>query len=184
MKSKQAFPSFEVVVTTLPSSGFPARLRPGEAERAAVAAATGIDAFELLEADILVRRWRRDGVEISGDVRADLVQPCVVTLEPVRQEIREAFSSTFLPEGSKLSKPVRHSGEELLIDFEGDDPPETFTGDAIDLWPVVSEWLNLAIDRFPRAPGAEFAEPSPAKEEDEARPSPFAALARLARDEQ
>lgn len=181
MKAKQAFPSFEVVVTTLPSSGFPARLRPGEAERAAVAAATGVDAFELLEADILVRRWRRDGVEISGEVRADLVQPCVVTLEPVRQSIREAFSSTFLPEGSKLSKPARHSGEELVLAFDGDDPPETFSGDAIDLWPVVAEWLNLAIDRFPRSSGAEFAEPTAAKEEDDARPSPFAALARLAK---
>jgi uncharacterized metal-binding protein YceD (DUF177 family) len=184
MSDRNDFPVFEVIVTTLPSSGFPLKLQPKPAQSAAIAQAAGISVLHEFSADIVLKRWRRDGVEISGELLARIEQPCVVTLEPVAQEIREDFRFTFLPEKSALAKPPSGLDREIFLDPEGEDPPELFSGDTIDVWPIVFEVLSLAIDPFPRAPGAEFPASdaaSPAGPE-EGTASPFAALKALKRD--
>jgi uncharacterized metal-binding protein YceD (DUF177 family) len=184
MADRKDFPVFEVVVTTLPSSGFPLKLHPDPSQRAAIAHAAGISDLSEFAADIVLKRWRRDGVEISGELNARIEQPCVVTLEPVEQEIREDFRFTFLPERSALAKPLSGPDREIVLDPEGDDPPELFSGDTIDVWPVVFEVFSLAIDPFPRKPGAELPAPgathSGSPEGETA--SPFAALKALKRD--
>jgi uncharacterized metal-binding protein YceD (DUF177 family) len=181
MVTQPKIPSFAVNVATLPSSGYVLALRPDEREREALAKAAGVTALHKLEADIVLRRWRRDGVEIKGELRAQVEQPCVVTLEPVMQEIREPLRATFLPEHSALAVPVERHDRELVLDPEGDDPPETFAGDSIDVWPFIVEMLMLALDPFPRAPGAEFATSADdaAKEAETAEKSPFAVLRTL-----
>lgn len=185
MPSKPKMPSFAVNVATLPSSGYVLSLRPNEHEREALAKAAGVTALHALEADIVLRRWRRDGVEIKGELRARAEQPCVVTLEPVMQEIREPVRATFLPEHSALAVPVERQDRELVLDPEGDDPPDTFEGDSIDVWPFVLEMLMLALDPFPRAPGAEFAvgPDEAAMEAEKAEKSPFAVLRGLKRED-
>lgn len=172
-------PRFEIVVAVLPSAGYAASLVAGEDDLPGLAEATGVARCERVSADIVARRWRREGVEISGRVSAELEQPCIVSLDPVRQSIDAEFVSTFVPAGSALSVPAA-GDRELVLDPEGEDPPEEFEGDAIDLWSVVVEWLNLTIDRFPRKPGAEF-EAAAVEAADEGRVTPFAALARLKR---
>lgn len=181
MASNPKIPSFAVNVATLPSSGYVLSLRPNEHEREALAKAAGVTALHELEADIVLRRWRRDGVEIKGELRASVEQPCVVTLEPVIQQIREPLRATFLPEHSALAVPVERQDRELVLDPEGDDPPDTFEGDSIDVWPFILEMLMLALDPFPRAPGAEFAAAAEdAGEQAEiAEKSPFAVLRAL-----
>lgn len=186
MSDRKDFPFFEVVVTTLPTSGFPLKLRPNAAERAAIAREAGITSLKEFTADILLKRWRRDGVEVSGELVARIEQPCVVTLEPVEQQIHERFRFTFLPERSPLAKPASGMDREIVLDPEGEDPPELFSGDAIDIWPVAFEVLSLAIDPFPRAAGAELLDPGnePSGGEPSDRASPFAALKVLKRDEE
>jgi uncharacterized metal-binding protein YceD (DUF177 family) len=181
MSEMENIPSFEVNVATLPGSGYPLALRPDARECAALAAAAGVTALPMLEADLVFRRWRRDGVEVTGELRARVEQPCVVTLEPVFQDIAEPLRATFLPEKSRLAVPVHRQDRELVLDPEGDDPPETFEGDSIDVWPFVLEMLMLAIDPFPRSPGAEFVEEraDAEKEPEIAEKSPFAALRAL-----
>jgi uncharacterized metal-binding protein YceD (DUF177 family) len=184
MSDRKDFPVFEVVVSTLPSSGFPLKLQPNPLQRAAIAQAAGISGLSDFTAEIVLKRWRRDGVEISGELKARIEQPCVVTLEPVEQEIREIFRFNFLPERSALAKPLSGADREIVLDPEGEDPPELFSGDSIDVWPVAFEVLSLAIDPFPRKPGAEFPAPdaaSPGLPESDST-SPFAALKALKRD--
>jgi uncharacterized metal-binding protein YceD (DUF177 family) len=181
MKAGSELPVFEVIVTTLPASGYPARLRPSETERDVLAKAAGITALPFLEADLVAKRWRRDGVEITGELKARAEQPCVITLEPVFQDINETFRVTFLPERSALVAPVGRTDRELVLDPEGEDPPETFSGDAIDVWAVVFEVLLLAIDPFPRAQGAELATTGldVADEDNQDKQSPFSVLRTL-----
>ena len=159
-------------------------LRPNESEREALAKAAGVTALHELEADIVLRRWRRDGVEIKGELRARTEQPCVVTLEPVTQEIREPLRATFLPAHSALAVPVERQDRELVLDPEGDDPPDTFEGDSIDVWPFILEMLMLAIDPFPRSPGAELTDVAQERsdEAENAKESPFAVLRGLKRE--
>ena len=166
-------PSFEVNVTTLPRAGFPLALRPDAAERERIARACGVEGFDLLEADLTLTRWRGDGVELRGEVHAIVRQECVVTLEPVTNEIREQLAVTFLPPDSKLARDEEAS-QELVLDPEGPDIPESFSGEAIDVWPVVVECLILAIDPYPRAPGAELDSRYVGGQEE--RESPFSVL--------
>lgn len=174
-------PVYEVSVAVLPRAGFPVTLRPDAAQRARVAGACGVNRIDRLEADLTVARWRGDGVEIRGEIRAAVVQDCVITLEPVTQDICEPVDLTFLPEGSKLAKKAEKASEELVLDPDAPEMPETFSGETIDVWPVVVECLILAIDPFPRAPGATLDQryAGAAEEGDADRQSPFAVLGKL-----
>ena len=174
-------PCLEINVAVLPRAGFPVRLRADGAERQLVAEACGVNRIDRLEADLDLLRWRGGGVEIRGSVRATLEQDCVVTLEPLIQEIDQKIEATFLPEGSKLARKARRHAQEIVVDPEGPDAPETFGGDVIDVWPVVVEFLVLAIDPFPRSPGARLeAELAGTNEAD--IQSPFAVLKELKKD--
>ncbi|MBP1843552.1 uncharacterized metal-binding protein YceD (DUF177 family) [Rhizobium petrolearium] len=134
-------------------------------------------AVNSLKADLQVARWKKDGVRLKGRVTADIVQACVVTLEPVSSKIDEDLEQIFVPEGSKLARIVTNDAAEMVLDPEGPDIPETFSGDTIDAGAVVAEFAALAIDPYPRKPGIEFADHlEDDADETPARPNPFAVL--------
>ena len=98
MKDAAASPlSFLAHVGRLPHKGMPVRIDADERQRAALAAAHGLLAVHSFRADLLVKRWKRNGVKVSGTVEADIVQACVVTLEPLAAQISEPVSALFLP---------------------------------------------------------------------------------------
>src|SRR5690606_9865191 len=120
---------------------------------------------------------KRSGVRVAGRVTADLQQACIVTLDPVAGQIDETFEALFVPEGSRLAKPRLSSEGEMLLDAEGADAPETFTGDSIDVGELAEEFFVLGIDPYPRKGGAVL-EPD-ADEPDASRPAAFDKLAEL-----
>ena len=130
----------------------------------------------LLEADLQVARWKKDGVKIKGEVRAKIVQACVVTLEPVESLIEEPVEAIFVPEGSRLARIAANDSGEMVLDPDGPDIPDVFTGDTIDAGGVVAEHVAMAIDPYPRKQGASFGERIESTDKDDARPNPFAAL--------
>ena len=90
------------------------------------------------------------------------MQACVVTLDPVAQSIDEAIDLRFAA-GAKAN---------------ADDPdaPEPLDGDSLDVGAIVADHVSLALDPFPRAPGATY---EPAAQPADAKPNPFAALEAL-----
>ena len=94
------------------------------------------------------------GVRVTGRLEADVVQPCVVTLDPVLQKISEPLNRFF------SSAPDIHAdagaGSENFIDLENDDLPDFFDGSELDLSAYIVETLGLSIELYPRAPGAEM----------------------------
>lgn len=144
--------SFEVHVARLPQKGLPVVVEADEAQRKALAAAHGLFTVESYRAEMLVTAWKRSGVKVSGRVVADITQSCVVTLEPVAARIDEAVEGVFLPQDSKLAR-FDQNGE-MLLDAEGPDSPEIFTGDTIDVGALAEEFFGLAIDPYPRKAGA------------------------------
>jgi len=59
-------------------------------------------------------------------------------------------------------------GGEILIDAEGPDSPETFSGDTIDVGALAEQFFGLAIDPYPRKQGASLSaggEAEPAENE-------------------
>ncbi|MBV9530697.1 MAG: DUF177 domain-containing protein, partial [Bradyrhizobium sp.] len=101
-------------------------------------------------------------------------QTCVVTLDPIENDIDEEIDLIFAPE-EQITRPTEGVGE------EGDgselfEMPEPIVNGMIDLGRLATDVLYLAIDPYPRKPGAVF-EPRIAAADPEDRP--FAALRAL-----
>jgi hypothetical protein len=136
-----------------------------------VARGLDVEALMSLSARLTLSPWM-DGIQIEGRVMSVASRLCGVTLEVFDETIDAPFSLRIVPEGSP-NAPAAASGE-VMIDPEADDPPDIVEGDVIDPAAYVIEQLALALDPFPRKPGAVF-EPPPGG----APPSPFAVLAQL-----
>lgn len=146
--------SFPVNVAGLPQRGMSVVVEADAGQRDALAAAHDLLEVVSLRADLAVTSWKKGGVRIGGRLRARIVQACIVSLEPVETVIDEDVSALFLPESSKLVAPRRSLDGEILLDAKGDDAPETFSGDTIDVGSLVEEFFELGIDPYPRKSGA------------------------------
>lgn len=151
-----------------------------EKEREGLAKLWKIVGVTSLKADLKLVRWKRDGIRVSGTFVGELVQTCVVSLKPISTKIEDEFVTHCVPETSKLARQDNLQNGELIIDVDGPDIPDTFSGNAIDIAAIVSEFAAMAIDPYPRDPEAEIDEKFQiGNNEDDAAPSPFAALAAI-----
>jgi len=170
---KEAPPfSRPVRVRDLPAAGTTVTLSASAEERAAIAAELGLLGLDALSADLAVRPIRH-GARVTGTMKAEAVQACVVTLEPVPEAVAEEIDVAFV-------KPdERPRPAEIDVDPVAADPPDPFDGESIDLGALVVEHLVLGLDPYPRRPGAVFEAGDDAAGGGDDRPSPFATLAKL-----
>lgn len=168
--------SYPVKVGYISANPVRVKLAANEDELRALAKLWNVVSVESLKSELQVTRWKRDGIKITGDVQAALTQSCVVTLEPVTSTVNETFEQIFVPEGSKLARMVPNEQGEIVLDPDGPDIPDQFTGDTIDVGVVVTEFAALAIDPYPRKPDVDFAGYGETKPDEDKKPSPFAAL--------
>jgi uncharacterized metal-binding protein YceD (DUF177 family) len=164
-----------VVVARLPEDGQTFRLAPDEATRAALAREFGIVAIPALKASVTLTPDGRGGVRVGGHVDGTVRQNCVASLEPFDAPVSEEIEMHFVPE-DRL--PEARPGAE--IEVGADELPDPLVNGVVDIGAVVSEFLALGIDPYPRKPDAVFELPSSLGAEDD---SPFSALARLRPDE-
>ena len=146
--------------------------------RAAVARVVGLRDLPRLEAIFDVTRHGADGLRVCGRVSATVGQNCVVTLEPLANDVEEDIDLLFAPP----SPPVeRKAGEDEDAETDSERPqrswngPEPLVGGVVDLGALATEFLILGLDPYPRKPGAVFEPPQDVKPD----PGPFAALAGL-----
>jgi uncharacterized metal-binding protein YceD (DUF177 family) len=154
-----------VAIHDIPEAGRRFDLVAEEAIRGDLAAASGLRTLPRLQAIFDVERHGRDGLRVAGVVSATVGQTCVITLEPIEHEIEESVDLVFVP----------RRGEETLHSAESHDAPEPLIDGTVDLGALATEFLVLAVDPYPRKPGAIFEAPPAADE----RAGPFAALAAL-----
>ena len=161
--------SVPVPLSDIPEDGKRFELNADETTRAEVARITGLRSLPRLQATFNVARQGSDGARVDGRISATVGQDCVVTLEPLENEIMEEVNLIFAPPAPPLAD--ADDGADVM-DPDGSEP---LLGDTIDLGALATELLIVGIDPYPRKPGARF-EP-PATENDSAHP--FAALAAL-----
>jgi hypothetical protein len=147
-------------------------LEASAAVRAALAQPAGVDAIERLVACFDLTRRGRERLHVSGEVSGTVRQTCVVTLEPVINEVNEPIDLTFAP----LREPADESTKIDLDAAAPDDEVEPLMGHAVDLGLVATEFFILGIDPYPRKPGAAFDAPKPGPDPES---RPFAQLAAL-----
>jgi hypothetical protein len=150
--------------------------------RTALGRMAGLRDLPRLEASFDVTRVGDDGLRVAGRVSATVEQTCVVTLEPLSNEVEEAIDLVFAaqppdePDRSQSDIP-----EEIPGKVWSDQPwrkPEPLIGGVVDLGAIATEFLMLGIDPYPRQAGAAF-EPPQESGRDE---GPFAALEQLTKE--
>lgn len=156
-----------VRLVDVPETGMHLDLIADQNLHADLAALAGVSDIFRLEASIdLVRHG--SGLRATGRVSATVGQVCVVTLEPMENQVDERIDIVF------ASSSTEDLGDQSAA-FEADDPPELLSDGAADLGTIATEFLLLGIDRYPRKPGVEFAPPV----DKGTAATPFAALAKL-----
>lgn len=158
-----------------PPEGLDIDVSATPAECVALASHNAIPAVHALHAELRAQRWRGDGLKIDGELRASVRQTCVATLEEFDSEIVEPIHMRFAPPAEEAPRSRRRQDQIAEIAMD-DDPPDPLIGGVVDLGAIISEFLTLALDPYPRKAGAQFSEPSG---EGAQILSPFAALGRL-----
>jgi hypothetical protein len=175
--------SIPLAVTDVPHQGLDVTLAADEGVRKRLAELNNLANLSFVEAKLKVARRGREGLHVTGELRARATQSCVVTLEPFETEIVEPIDVEFAPEAPapRSAEPGRRTGArapEPLDESEGMedlDAPDPIIDGKIDLGALATEFLTLGLDPYPRKPGVAFDEPeAPADRE-----TPFSKLARL-----
>jgi Large ribosomal RNA subunit accumulation protein YceD len=143
--------------------------------RAGVARIAGLRDLPRLQASFEVTR-HGSRLRVQGRVSATVGQTCVVTLEPLTNEVEEAIDLAFAPP-SAIKRDGEAAGAEARNPAESWNQPEPLIGGTVDLGALATEFLILGLDPYPRKPGAVFQPPSDASSDE----GPFAALAELKR---
>ena len=156
-------------------SALEGRIEANGAERERLAEFYKIGALASLTLDYSLDPLPSGGYRLTGALKAELTQRCVITLEPVAEVIREDISLEFWAE-HRISQTDFHSETDDSLES---DPPEAIIDGRIDLGHVAAEIFASAINPYPRKAGVEFDWTDPKAASNETDSKPFAALARL-----
>ena len=119
--------SVPLAISDVPETGRQVDLIADAAVRAAIAKLAGLRDLPRLEATFDVTLHGHGGLRVTGHVRATVGQDCVVTLEPVENEIDEPVDLVFAPPEAAAA------GGGDSTETSDDDAPEPLVGGIIDL---------------------------------------------------
>jgi hypothetical protein len=144
--------SRRLVVEPWPGDGVSVEVSAGAAERRALA-----QRFDLLEVRELRGHGRleRRGAELilRGWLEAEVVQECVVSLEPAPARLRQSIERRYRLGGARETAAQRFEPHGT-VDVDDDEAEvEPVLGREIDVGEAFAEELGLALEPYPRAPG-------------------------------
>jgi len=151
-------PDLSVLVPKLPNTGRNIIFNAEEDTLVVLAQELGVEDLIEFRAELLARPWKKGGMALKGRVFVKLEQACVVTSEPVQEELLLDIDRKFLPVGKNLRREKLNDDGELVIDPDANDIPDEFSGDTIDLWGSLLEEVVLELNPFPRLPDAEISD--------------------------
>lgn len=159
----------------IPETGLTETRTANAEQLIALAAELGVTTCERLALAYTLHGIADGTYNLSGRLRARVVQPCVVTLDPVAQDIDEKLAIDYWPAGQM---PEPDKGE---IDLKDDDADiQAMIDGRIDVGTVAYEVLASAVELYPRTPGATLDWEDKAVPKDGAgKVNPFAVLAKL-----
>ncbi len=170
--------SVPINVAHIPDTGLHRDIEAGRAAREAMAEVAGLREILSASASLDVTPKSGGRFHVAGHVRARIGQTCVVTLDPIENDIDEPIDLIFAPPEQipQLADLVDEAAES---DVEIPDPPEPIVNGVIDLGRLATDALFLAIDPYPRRSDAVFEPPVVAADPED---HPFAALKALRLD--
>jgi uncharacterized metal-binding protein YceD (DUF177 family) len=164
-----------VAVAQIPETGLHRDIQADPAVRHAMAEMGGLREVLSAQASLDVTPKSGGRFHVTGHVRARIGQTCVVTLEEIESDIDEPVDLIFAPP-EQVPQMAALVDEAEESDEETPDPLEPIENGMIDLGKVATDALYLAVDPYPRKPGAVF---EPLVEAADPEDHPFAALRAL-----
>lgn len=155
--------SFEIIADHVNEKGVTRQAAASELECKDIARRLDVEQINKLEASItLVREPASIIIHAHGTFKAEIVQKCVVSLEPVVTHIEESFEAWFADTEQVVS--LAHVRQEKLgkvIDMEMEipdekDDPEPVVDGRIELGEIIIQNLALSINPYPHAEGAVY----------------------------
>jgi Large ribosomal RNA subunit accumulation protein YceD len=152
-----------VALSKIGPRGLTIAVRATPEECAAVAARMDLPAIHSLDCRFTLA-VETGGVSVSatGRLRAQVTRVCVTSAEDFETTVEDEFTVRFVPTGTEREDPDPDLPDEI-----------PYEADTIDLGEAAAEQLGLALDPYPRMPGATV--PDIGDNDDT---SPFAILAR------
>lgn len=159
-------------IDKIPAAGLVKTLKPTEAERKSLAERFDLVELSNLTADLTIHPAGLDEtINVTGLLTADVVQTCVVTLDPLPGHIEHTINVLFMPE--EIAEP---EDEASTLEMDTEDT-ETIINGTIDLGELVAQNLGIALDPYPRKPGIGLVEAEFGEEKPPVTDNPFAKLA-------
>lgn len=164
-----------VIVAQIPDTGLRRDIEADARAREAMAHVAELREVLSAVASLDVTPIGQGRVHVTGRVRARIGQTCVVSLDPIENDIDEAIDLIFAP-----SEQIPELAELVDVTAESEaeipDSPEPIVNGVIDLGRVATDAMFLGINPYPRKPDAVFEPPAVA---DDPEDHPFAALKAL-----
>ena len=158
-------------VSDIPAGGLHRERKASASECKDLSKALKIPSLGSLLVKYQITALSSGGYRLSGEINADVVQACIVSLETVPSHVSDTFSSEFWPDPAQLES----EAEKSILD--GADI-ELLSHGVIDAGKIIFEALSAGLDPYPRKQGAEFDWQDPVAL-DPTKTSPFAVLAKL-----
>lgn len=137
--------SRSVSVSKIGASGLEIVVRASPDECAAVAVRMGLPGIESIECAYRLKREGGGGkIRARGDLTAKVTHICIVSAEDFDAAVHDKFTVLFVPSGMEHDDPDPDREDEI-----------PYQGGTIDLGEAATEQLALALDPYPRMPGAE-----------------------------
>jgi hypothetical protein len=167
-----------VDLSALSQAGAEIIIAPGDEDLVRFAEWAGVDAVERFEAIVKLKKLSQTSFAYSADFKTDVVQACVVTLEPVTSHIERQFARELHLASGKTVRLDATSDFDPALPLSTEEAPEEIASPRYNVAAPLLEELVLSIDPYPRCEGVEFSEPRDPVEKPE---NPFAVLKTLAK---
>lgn len=132
-----------LAVDAIPAGGLAYLMEANDEECAALAVRMRLPALSGFRCRFYLSPDLGGTIMADGSLEAEVVQTCVVTLEDFATTVAEQFTVRFVPAGTETDDIDPEAVDEIA-----------FADGVLDLGEAAAEQLALALDPYPRAPGA------------------------------
>lgn len=176
-KRAQSYPvSWKTHLHDLPRSGRRIAIQASEAERADIARFADLPAVNDFHAELELKPAPQGGVRVSGNLFAEVVQNCVVSLRPVKASLEVDIHRRYAPRGPRRQGRSGEDSGELVLAYNDEDPPEPLPPRDLDLAEILVAEFLLALDPYPHHPDAVLDPASTGNDTGAPAKGPFARL--------
>lgn len=165
-KKKTGMPpewSCPFVVEDIPPGGMHRDIAANAEERALLAVRLGVVSLDALTASLDLAQEKGSAVvHVTGMVKAQITQECVVSNQPIVSSVEEPVEAWFADPDQvvpfsrgRQQQQIKKGNLEIPM-LEEQEDPEPIVGGVIDLGELATQFLSLAIDPYPHAPGVAY----------------------------